>query len=100
MPTSDAGLIQELALRLSRSAKERKIHKQVVKLKFNDFKQTTIEHRSDEVSIVMFYDLLAQAMARQEGRGIRLLGISVGLADSILAVSEIPNAQTQLDLAL
>ncbi|MGR3968881.1 DNA polymerase IV [Shewanella sp. 1180_01] len=94
------GLIQELALRLSRSAKERKIHKQVVKLKFNDFKQTTIEHRSDEVSIVMFYDLLAQAMARQEGRGIRLLGISVGLADSILAVPEIPNAQTQLDLAL
>jgi|GEM_PF-4223917 len=48
----------------------------------------------------MFYDLLAQAMARQEGRGIRLLGISVGLADSILAVPEIPNAQTQLDLAL
>lgn len=94
------GLIQELALRLSRSAKDRKIHKQVVKLKFNDFKQTTIEHRSDEVSIVLFYELLAQAMARQEGRGIRLLGISVGLADSIHTIPESLNAQTQLNLAL
>ncbi|MCH1929185.1 DNA polymerase IV [Shewanella sp. A25] len=75
------GLLQELAQRLSRSAKDRQIHKQVVKLKFNDFKQTTIEHRSDEVSVVLFYDLLAQAMARQEGRGIRLLGVSVGLAE-------------------
>ncbi|MGI2012479.1 DNA polymerase IV [Shewanella oncorhynchi] len=93
-------LIQELSLRLSRSAKERKIHKQVVKLKFNDFKQTTIEHRSDEVSIVMFYGLLAQAMERQEGRGIRLLGISVGLTDSTLVVATSLNGQTQLDLAL
>ena len=76
------GLIQELALRLSRSAKGRQIHKQVIKLKFNDFKQTTIEHRSDEVSVVMFYELLSQAMVRQEGRGIRLLGVSVGLAES------------------
>ncbi|MGL6124826.1 MAG: DNA polymerase IV [Shewanella sp.] len=93
-------LIQELSLRLSRSAKERKIHKQVVKLKFNDFKQTTIEHRSDDVSITMFYELLAQAMARQEGRGIRLLGISVGLTDSKRVVATSSNGQTQLNLAL
>lgn len=94
------GLIQELILRLSRGEQDRKIHKQVVKLKFNDFKQTTIEHRSDNVSTVMFYELLAQAMVRQEGRGIRLLGISVGFVDSSLAVSENLNVQTQLDLAL
>ncbi|RTR32889.1 DNA polymerase IV [Shewanella atlantica] len=73
-------LIQELATRIKRSAKERTIHKQVVKLKFNDFKQTTIEHRSDEVSVKLFYDLLSQALERQQGRGIRLLGVSVGLA--------------------
>ncbi|GGI83147.1 DNA polymerase IV [Shewanella hanedai] len=73
-------LLQELSTRIHRSAKERKIHKQVVKLKFNDFKQTTIEHRSDEVSVKLFYDLLVQALERQEGRGIRLLGVSVGLA--------------------
>ena len=94
------GLIQELSLRLSRSAKDRQIHKQVVKLKFSDFKQTTIEHRSDEVSVVMFYELLAEAMARQEGRGIRLLGVSVGLADQCSdrePFSELTTAQ--LDLA-
>lgn len=102
------GLIQELSARLSRNAKDRQVHKQVVKLKFSDFKQTTIEHRSDEVSVVMFYDLLAQAMARQEGRGIRLLGISVGLADSLQSTELSSSVQgqsqvcqlTQLSLAL
>lgn len=94
------GLIQELALRLSRSAKDRKIHKQVVKLKFSDFKQTTIEHRSEEVSVNLFYDLLTQALARQDARGIRLVGISVGLADSTRYVASTLNTQTQLDLAL
>ncbi|MDV5247914.1 MULTISPECIES: DNA polymerase IV [Shewanella] len=93
------GLIHELSTRLSRSAKDRQIHKQVVKLKFSDFKQTTIEHRSDEVSIVMFYELLSQAMARQEGRGIRLLGISVGLAESKDTLQPIMARETkQLDL--
>ncbi|MGI2067245.1 DNA polymerase IV [Shewanella sp. MF08487] len=93
------GLIQELLQRLDRGAKNRQICKQVVKLKFNDFKQTTIEHRSDQVSIEMFYELLAQAMVRQEGRGIRLLGISVGLADSIHIIPTLIPAQTQLNLA-
>ncbi|ACA87868.1 DNA-directed DNA polymerase [Shewanella woodyi ATCC 51908] len=73
-------LIQELGARMSRSAKGRSINKQVVKLKFNDFKQTTIEHRSDEMSVKLFYELLAQSLERQQGRGIRLLGVSVGLA--------------------
>ncbi|SQH77926.1 DNA polymerase IV [Shewanella benthica] len=73
-------LIQELAARMTRSAKGRSINKQVVKLKFSDFKQTTIEHRADEMSVKLFYDLLAQALERQQGRGIRLLGVSVGLA--------------------
>ncbi|MCL1097112.1 DNA polymerase IV [Shewanella gelidii] len=73
------GLIQELSVRVSRSAKERRIQKQVVKLKFSDFKQTTIEQRSDEISVKLFYDLLNQAIERRGDRGIRLLGVSVGL---------------------
>ncbi len=92
-------LIQELSARVHRSAKDRQIHKQVVKLKFNDFKQTTIEHRSDEMSINLFHDLLQQALLRSQGRGIRLLGVSVGLADTTLAVTDNPVAHiTQLDL--
>lgn len=91
-------LLQELSMRINRSAKERKIHKQVVKLKFNDFKQTTIEHRSDEVSVKLFYDLLTQALARQQGRGIRLLGVSVGLASQADAQESTELAESQMDL--
>jgi DNA polymerase-4 len=92
-------LIQELSARVHRSAKDRQIHKQVVKLKFNDFKQTTIEHRSDEISINLFHDLLQQALQRSQGRGIRLIGVSVGLADVTLAVTDNgADKITQLDL--
>ncbi|QQX79222.1 DNA polymerase IV [Shewanella sp. KX20019] len=92
-------LIQELGARVNRSAKDRTIHKQVVKLKFDDFKQTTIEHRSDEVSVNLFYQLLAQALERQQGRGIRLLGVAVGLASKQAINDEASAASaSQLDL--
>lgn len=92
-------LISELTKRVQRSAKGRKIHKQVVKLKFNDFKQTTIEHRSDEISLNLFYTLLAQALARRHERGIRLVGISVGLSDEEKKPLADTTAKTgQLDL--
>ncbi|MCG9697363.1 DNA polymerase IV [Shewanella sp. Isolate11] len=82
-------LLQELDTRLTRSAKSRRISKQVVKLKFDDFKQTTIEHRSDQVSVKLFYDLLTQALERRAGRGIRLLGVSVGLeSGAVISDSE------------
>jgi DNA polymerase-4 len=75
-------LIQELDGRVSRSAKDRQINKQVLKIKFNDFKQTTIEQRSEAISVKLFYSLLEQALLRSNGRGIRLLGVSVGLAET------------------
>ena len=92
-------LIHELAARINRSASARRIHKQVVKLKFDDFKQTTIEHRSDEISVKLFYDLLTQALERRGERGIRLLGVSVGL-ESVGVISgcedEVSAAQLNL----
>jgi DNA polymerase-4 len=94
-------LIQELATRCGKSAKQRQIQKQVVKIKFSDFKQTTIEHRSDEICIKGFYELLEQALARSHGRGIRLLGVSVGLRDkfeSDKVAEEEAHYSTQLDL--
>lgn len=92
-------LIQELGARLSRSAKTRGIHKQVVKLKFDDFKQTTIEHRSDALSVKLFYELLSQALNRREGRGIRLLGVSVGLESAaVISDSEDEVSTAQLNL--
>ncbi|WP_394130640.1 DNA polymerase IV [Shewanella maritima] len=92
-------LIQELSARMQRSAKERKIHKQVVKIKFNDFKQTTMEHRSDELSVNLFSSLLSEAIQRANGRGIRLLGVSVGLADETVMQQD-SQAVSQLDLPL
>lgn len=94
------GLIQELGSRCAKSAKQRQIHKQVVKLKFSDFKQTTIEHRSDELNINLFYELLVQALARSQGRGIRLLGVSVGLSDNQVNEHAPSPYGAQLDLGL
>ena len=91
-------LIQALRARIHRSARDRQIHKQVVKIKFNDFKQTTIEHRSDDISIKLFHELLKQALLRSQGRGIRLLGVSVGLADVTVHHANDINKNTQLDL--
>ncbi|MDO6618978.1 MULTISPECIES: DNA polymerase IV [unclassified Shewanella] len=91
-------LIQELISRVHRSAKDRQIHKQVVKLKFNDFKQTTIEHRSDEMSLNLFQTLLTQALERANGRGIRLIGVSVGLADNSQPEVVTDDNSEQLDL--
>ncbi|GGQ27458.1 DNA polymerase IV [Shewanella litoralis] len=93
-------LIQELSARVQRSAKDRMVNKQVVKLKFNDFKQTTIEQRSGEISVNVFYQLLEQALLRAEGRGIRLIGVSIGLADmTVTKANEAADSLTQLDLA-
>lgn len=74
-------LLPELVHRIKNSKAGDAIHKQVVKLKFNDFQSTTIEKTSDQVNEGLFNDLLQGALMRQDARGIRLVGISVGLAE-------------------
>ncbi|QSX29131.1 MULTISPECIES: DNA polymerase IV [Shewanella] len=91
-----ASLIPELNRRIGRSGSARRIHKLVVKLKFSDFRQTTIEQRADEPSVKLYQALLSQALTRAEGRGIRLVGIAVGLSASEACSERL----TQLDLAL
>lgn len=55
-----------------------------VKLKFSDFQQTTVEHRQSVYREHQFAPLLAEAFERARGRGIRLVGVHVGLAqDSV-----------------
>lgn len=89
-----SSLIPELNRRLGRSGAGRRLNKLVVKLKFDDFRQTTIESRADEPSVRLFESLLSQAFLRADGRGIRLVGISVGLA------SQETEADTSAQLAL
>lgn len=50
-----------------------------LKLKFDDFSLTTVEQRSSEISESLLQSLLPLALARQQGRGIRLVGLQLSL---------------------
>ncbi|RXJ73102.1 DNA polymerase IV [Veronia nyctiphanis] len=73
-------LYTELEKRLCPVLADRKINRQGVKLKFSDFQQTTVEHRQDQFNKTAYPLLLKEALERQQGRGIRLIGLTVGLA--------------------
>lgn len=57
------------------------IQSQGIKLKFSDFQQTTVEHRSQILDKDYFLELLIEGLTRQANRGIRLVGLHVGLAE-------------------
>ncbi|MGL4829443.1 MAG: DNA polymerase IV, partial [Vibrio sp.] len=52
---------------------------QGIKVKFADFQLTTIEHNHPSLELSYFQELLEQVLTRQQGREIRLLGLSVML---------------------
>lgn len=58
--------------------KGRKIVRQGIKLKFNDFNQTTVEQQSLGAQEKIFNTLLLKAFERAKGRGIRLVGLTLG----------------------
>lgn len=72
-------LYDELENRFSKIAHEKKIIRQGLKLKFDDFQQTTVEHKQIDLDKAFFSVLLKEALARANDRGIRLIGLSVGL---------------------
>lgn len=65
---------------------------QTLKLKFNDFNQTTVSRVSNRVSPSLYYQLLAEAWPRAKGRTIRLIGLGITLPD--------PDEDRQLELEL
>ncbi|QUM82215.1 MULTISPECIES: DNA polymerase IV [unclassified Moritella] len=73
-------LYQTLLQRLEKASPEMRITKQGVKLKFNDFTLTSTEQSITNLDEYLFTDLFAQALTKQEQRGIRLIGLYVGLA--------------------
>ena len=75
-------LYPKLLSRLEKASPKLAIQSQGVKLKFNDFQQTTVEHRHQVLDKNYFKTLLAQALERRGNRGVRLVGLSVGLPDS------------------
>ncbi|TLS78934.1 DNA polymerase IV [Photobacterium damselae] len=78
-------LYPELEQRLQRVRPELNIAKQGVKVKFADFQQTTVEHSFPKLTKEQFAGLLQEAMTRQQGREIRLIGLSVGLEQGLKA---------------
>ena len=63
-----------------RTGKPVRIRTQGVKLKFNDFQLTTVEHRYGALDENYFHTLMEEAFERAKGRGIRLVGLHIGLA--------------------
>ncbi len=58
---------------------ERPIQALRLKLKFDDFSLTTVEQRCPQIDESVLKALLPQALERQQGRGIRLVGLQVSL---------------------
>lgn len=72
-------LFPKLEERLAKSRPNKRIQSQGIKLKFSDFQQTTVEHRCNQLDKGFFFELLEEAYARKGNRGIRLVGLHVGL---------------------
>lgn len=53
----------------------------VVKLKFSDFTQTTVERASAQVDTELLEVLLQEGFSRAGEKPVRLLGVGVKLAD-------------------
>lgn len=83
-------LYQKLQHRLTRSNCQHQIQKIGIKLKFQDFRQTTIERQYPELNLTVLRQLLQQAWLRGNGQGVRLVGIQVGLKHA--------TAQAQMEL--
>lgn len=72
-------LFEEMEKRLKCVCPSLLIARQGVKLKFSDFQQTTVEHKQRNYDESVFSMLLKEALTRQQGRGVRLIGLTVGL---------------------
>jgi DNA polymerase-4 len=74
-------LVPELKRRSEKYLYERKISKLGVKVKFNDFHQTTKDFTYTNFDEGMFLDLLTEVVKRGDGKKVRLLGVHIGLSD-------------------
>ncbi|MDV6251434.1 DNA polymerase IV [Vibrio sp. EA2] len=81
----ESKLFPELEKRLERASPDKSIVKQGIKVKFADFQLTTIEHIYPQLELNDFKVLLRDVLKRQQGREIRLLGLSVMLKPEVQA---------------
>ncbi|MBD1388926.1 DNA polymerase IV [Neiella sp. HB171785] len=83
-------LLPDLLRRIDNAEVAHRIDRCGIKLKFSDFRQTTVEHKQSAVSKAFLMELLAEAYVRGQGKGIRLVGISVGLRSATQAQLDLP----------
>lgn len=75
-------LYPKLQQRLKKVSPNLTVHNQGIKLKFSDFQLTTMEQRTQVLSLATFQSLLPQILQRQNKRGIRLVGLHVAMPHS------------------
>lgn len=71
----DKELVPSLQQRAQKHLENRQIDKIGVKIKFEDFRQTTREGKASDIDKVLLYHLLEEAWERRQGKAARLLGI-------------------------
>ena len=81
-------LFQELAAELAQKAPERVVIKIFVKLKFVDFKRTTVQRAGRPPLLEEYRSLLREAFART-GKSVRLMGVGVRFASRELAEAQL-----------
>ncbi len=86
-------LIEEFGRRFARAQERRPVHKAVVKIKFADFSQTTVECVAHAPDAAVWQQLLDEGHARR-GLPVRLLGVGVRFAEDAAA----PGAPAQIAL--
>lgn len=72
-------LFPKLQQRLKKVSPNLTVHNQGIKLKFSDFQLTTMDQRTQVLSMSTFESLIPQILERQNKRGIRLVGLHVAM---------------------
>lgn len=75
-----AVLYAELEKQVARTGKTSQINKLNIKIRFNDFKQTTVECRASQLDQQVFADLLQIGYQRRK-RPVRLIGLGISVSD-------------------
>jgi DNA polymerase IV len=86
-----AELYIRLEQRIHDAAPNHPIKNQFIKIKFNDFKLTTVEVISTEINIACYQQLLREVCMREQ-KAIRLLGLGVHFGQEIKSIIKIQPA--------
>lgn len=73
------GLMEEVQKSVA-THKDQRIKSRFIKLKFEDFSQTTAEKSGSQIDEMVFVDLLRLAWNRGQGKSVRLLGVGIKFA--------------------